>query len=65
MLDLSTAQWALAENLIHVLRPFEVATTVLNRENKASLSSIMRIMIGISSTLTTGRVIQYLLLTLK
>ena len=31
-LDLSPDQWALAEDLVKVLKPFEVATTVLSAE---------------------------------
>ena len=47
MLDLSAAQWALAEDLVKVLHPFEVATTVMSAEYNVSLSCVLPIMDGL------------------
>ena len=38
-LDLRSEQWALAEELVKVLRPFEVATTFFSYEENFSLSA--------------------------
>ena len=46
-LDLSPDQWALAEDLVKVLKPFEVATTVLSAEYNASLSCVLPVMKGL------------------
>ena len=41
LLDLSAAQWALAEDLVKVLHPFEVATTVMSAEYNVSLLCVL------------------------
>ena len=43
----SAAQWALAEDLVKVLHPFEVATTVMSAEYNVSLSCVLPIMDGL------------------
>ena len=50
-LDLTSGQWALAEELVSVLRPFEVATTFLSYEQNSSLFSVLPILYGLIDTL--------------
>ena len=49
LLDLSALQWSIAEDLVKVLRPFEVlvATTALSSETNVSLSSVVPIISGL------------------
>ena len=47
LLNLSVYQWSLAEELVKVLGPFEVATTVLSAEYNVSLSCVLPIMDGL------------------
>lgn len=42
-LDLTTAQWSLAEELVKILEPFDVATTVLCGEEKSTISCTLPI----------------------
>ena len=46
-LDLKNDQWTLAEELIKVLEPFEVATTFLSYEENSSLSSTLPVLFGL------------------
>lgn len=46
-LDLKNDQWTLAEELIKVLEPFEVATTFLSYEENSSLSSTLPVLYGL------------------
>lgn len=46
-LDLTAAQWALADALLSVLKPFETATTLLSTDLNVSLSSVIPIMEGL------------------
>ncbi len=50
-LDLSAAQWALAEDICKALEPFEVATTVFSAEFNVSVSCVMPIMAGLTKTI--------------
>ena len=43
-LELTSGQWALAEELVSLLRPFEVATTFLSYEQNTSLSFVLPIL---------------------
>lgn len=45
-LDLKGEQWILAQELVKVLEPFEVATTFLSYEENASLSYLLPILHG-------------------
>ena len=46
-LDLKSEQWSLAEELVAVLKPFQVATTFMQYEHNASLSCITPIIHGL------------------
>ena len=46
-LDLRNEQWALAEELVKVLEPFEVATTFFSYEENSSLSSTLPVLFGL------------------
>ncbi len=46
-LDLSTRQWLLADELVKVLKPFELATTLLSAEQNVSLSCVIPIVEGL------------------
>ena len=46
-LDLKNDQWTLAEELIKVLEPFEVATTFLRYKENSSLSSTLPVLFGL------------------
>lgn len=46
-LDLTTAQWSLAEELVKILEPFDVATTVLCGEEKSIISCTLPIIFGL------------------
>ena len=50
-LDLNSGQWALAEELVTVLRPFEVATTFFSYKENASLSSVLPVLHGLIDSL--------------
>ena len=50
-LDLKSEQWLLAEELVSVLRPFEVATTFFSCENNTSLSCILPVVFGLVETI--------------
>ena len=50
-LDLRSEQWALAEELVKVLRPFEVATTFFSYEENSSLSCILPVIFGLVESL--------------
>ena len=43
-LDMTASPWALAEDLVKALEPFQVGTTVLSAEYNVSLSCVMPIM---------------------
>ena len=47
-LDLTAHQWLLADSLVTVLKPFELATTLLSAEENVSLSCILPIMEGLN-----------------
>ena len=51
-MNLGGRQWTFAEDLVAVLKPFEVATTMLSVEN-VSLSCILPIMKGLLSTISS------------
>lgn len=46
-LDLTTAQWSLAKELVKILEPFDVATTVLCGEEKSTISCTLPIIFGL------------------
>ena len=46
-LDLITAQWSLAEELVEILEPFDVATTVPCGEEKSTISCTLPIIFGL------------------
>ena len=46
-LDLKSEQWTLAEELVKILRPFEVATTFFSYEENSSLSCILPVIFGL------------------
>jgi len=50
-LDLKSEQWTLAEELVKVLRPFEVATTFFSYEANSSLSCILPVIFGLVDSL--------------
>ena len=51
LLDLLVYQWSLAEELVKVLGPFEVATTMLSAEYNLSLFCVLPIMDGLRNSL--------------
>ena len=50
-LDLITAQWSLAEELVEILEPFDVATTVPCGEEKSTISCTLPIILDYCSML--------------
>ena len=50
LLDLLVYQWSLAEELVKVLGPFEVATTMFSAEYNVSLSCVLPIMDGLRNS---------------
>ena len=50
-LDLNNDQWVLAEELIKILAPLEVATTFLSYEENSSISTVLPVLCGIVNTL--------------
>ena len=50
-LDLKSEQWALAEDLMKVLRPFEVATTFLSYEENSSISVLLPVLFSLVENL--------------
>ena len=52
-LDLKGDQWVLAEQLVKVLHPIEVATAFLSSEENASLSCVLPVMYGLVDALKT------------
>lgn len=46
-LDLKPEQWILAQDLVDILGPFEVATTYFGSENNVSVSAILPILYGL------------------
>ena len=51
-LDLQAAQWELAEKLVAVLEPLQVATTYLSCEFNVSLSSVLPVLAGLVQSLS-------------
>lgn len=50
-LDLTSEHWALAEELVRILHPFEVATTFFSYEENTSLSCVLPILHGLVDSL--------------
>ena len=50
-LNLKSEQWVLAEDLVKVLRPFEVATTFLSYEENSSISVLLSVLFGLVENL--------------
>ena len=50
-LDLNNDQWVLAEDLVKILAPLEVATTFLSYEEKSSISTVLPVLCSIVNTL--------------
>ena len=50
-LDLNNDQWVLAEELVKILAPLEVATTFLSYEENSSIYTVLPVLCGIVNTL--------------
>ena len=50
-LDLRSEQWSLAEELVKILEPFNIATTFLSYEENVSASSILHVLYGLLDNL--------------
>ena len=53
-LDLKSEQWTLADDLVKLLQPFEVATTFFSYEANTSISSVLPVLHGLIISLQTS-----------